>query len=135
MAVRIKAGAKCELCDLLDGVASFAEWCRRYESPAGRMLWRLRDVHHCWTPPRWDAPANTVTACRPAHEYVERYSQFGRLVCAVAKIRSGTFCRETVRDGWGRDPIDAIHADRDGGLFVVPEADWEPFWILLSEAC
>lgn len=129
--VRIKAGPECKLCPLLEDVASFRHFTRHMDD----WQWRVRECHHIWTPPRWDHAANTITTCNAAHKYVEAYSQFGRLVCAVAKIRAGEFDRETVRAGWHRDPIDAIHADRDGGLFVVPVADWEPFWILLSEAC
>lgn len=118
----------CELCAWLEGEA----W----------ELWRSRDfrpciaaeVHHCWTPPRFDGPENYVHSCGPAHSFVETFARFGRLVCCSVKIASGEFDRELIRDRWHRDPIDAIDSDIQRGLMGVPVETWEPFWTLVRES-
>lgn len=106
----------CELCGLL-------------EMPSGCIP---SAIHHVWTPSRWEhGYANFVHCCTASHEYVEKFSQFGRLVCTVAKIQNGTFDREIVREKWRRDPIDNLHADKDGGNFGP--CDWEELWLFVSE--
>ena len=107
----------CEICPLL-------------ELPSGCTA---SQVHHVWTPTRWElGDANFVHCCAYSHwEIVEKFSQFGRLMCTVAKIQNGNFKREIVREKWRRDPIDNLHADKDAGKFEP--CDWEDLWLFVSE--
>ena len=117
----------CELCSILEG-EPWESWRARDYRPC-----IAAEVHHCWTPPRFDGPENYVHSCGPAHSFVENYARFGRLVCCWVKIANGTFDRDLVRAKWHRDPIDAIDSDIQQGLMGVPESVWLPFWILVSE--
>lgn len=122
---------RCELCELLDDW----HWLEFRSRDFRRCIGAAMHCHHVWRPPRWDeGHGNLVTCCPTSHDYVHRYARYGVLVCTWAKIANGTFDRETVRAGWGRDPIDAIHADIDGGLMGVPESVYEELWTLVRES-
>ena len=119
---------KCELCRLLGGTA----WLE-FKANDRRLCGDEVHNHHIWTPSRWEeGDANFITACPTAHEFVEKYSRFGRLICCWVKIEKGEFEREVVRRRWRRDPISAIHADVDAGL-MEGWTEWEAFWLLVSQ--
>lgn len=114
--VRIKPGPACELCDLLDGVASFGEFSRL----AADWQWRVREPHHVHNAPRsrWDHPGNVVTVCRVVHAWHhECFSRAGRMVATEALCRAGRFDRELTRSVVGYDPIAFIEADYQAGIF------------------
>jgi hypothetical protein len=51
------------------------------------------DAHHLAScvlgTPRWDIPTNLISACRPAHEWAERYAADGLALCLFVKLKSG----------------------------------------------
>ena len=119
---------RCELCEHLEGDHWIAFRSRDYRPCVPT------DVHHVWTPSRWeDGFANFLHCCATSHAYAKPKSRYVRLACTAAKIQNGTFDRETVKVKWRRDPIDAIHADIDGGLMGVSQDVWEPLWVFVRE--
>ena len=94
-------------------------------------------MHHVFAvASRWDSEdgANYATCCERSHAFIERYTYYGRLVCAYSKVMNGSFNRETVRqkENWDRDPVDVIHGDVDAGR-MEDGTDWEDLWKLFSE--
>lgn len=77
--------------------------------------------------------ANYVHGCATAHQFVETFARFGRMVCCAVKIESGEFDRELIREKWGRDPVQAIESDMERGLMGVEYDVVERLWILVSE--
>lgn len=119
LSARVRVGvqipATCELCDLLDGVASYGEFVML----AADWQFRQIDPHHVWTPPRWDEPGNVVAACRVCHDWNHQaWQRAGRMLATEALIRAGRFDRELSRERWGRDVIAAIEVDWQTGMFA-----------------
>ena len=109
---------QCQICAYLDGEL-WLSWCER----DGRACTETspKHVHHVFAvASRWDSAdgANYATCCERSHAFIEqRAPYYGRLVCAWAKLQTGTFNRETVLKRWDRDPVSVIHGDLDGGRF------------------
>lgn len=110
---------ECQVCQYLDG-ALWLAWCER----DGRACTghSKKHVHHVFAvASRWDSAdgANYATCCERSHAFIERYTYYGRLVCAYSKLQNGTFNRETVwkKENWDRDPVSVIEGDRDAGRF------------------
>jgi hypothetical protein len=87
----------------------------------GVPAWDVLDPHHVYGKQfrNPDVPWNLVTACRPAHEFVQG-TRVGRLVCVLvkeAKVPS-EFPRQVIFGAIGRDPVGLICNDLEDGIFT-----------------